>query len=332
MNTRKVAILGTAKYLPQDCISSDEMDERLGVRSGWVLKKTDIKQRYFATNETSSQMGAKAAAAALQSAGLTIEDIDCLVCTSGTFEQPIPSTATLIQREMGHGLSGIPSFDINSTCLSFVTGLDVISYMIAAGKYKKVLLVSTEIASKGLNWEHKESAALFGDGAAAVIVGRSEPGSRSQIISSLMETYGDGAHLSEIRGGGTRIPPSAFNEQTEKDFLFDMDGPGIYRMASRYLPAFVNRLLKSANTEMKDIRLVIPHQGSAMAVRLLSRKLGISKEQLMYNTVDHGNTVAASIPMGLHEAIKQKRIERGDRVLLLGTSAGLSLGGIVLDY
>lgn len=255
-----------------------------------------------------------------------------MVCTSGTFEQPIPATATLIQREMGYGLSGVPSFDINSTCLSFVTGLDVISYMIAAGRYEKVLLVSTEIASKGLNWDHKESAALFGDGAAAVVVGSAEEGSNSKIVCSLMETYGEGAHLSEIRGGGTKMHASEFSEQTEKEFLFDMDGLGIYRLTSKLMPDFVDRLLKLAGIQMKDIQLVVPHQGSAMAVRLLSRKLGISKKQLMYITSDHGNTIAASIPMGLHEAIRQHRIKRGDRILLLGTSAGMSLGGIVLDY
>ncbi len=332
MQLRNVSILGTGKYLPQTCVTSDEMDIKLNVKPGWVLKKTDVKKRYFAIHETASEMGAKAALAALQASNLTFEDIDCLVCTSGTSEQIIPCTAALIQRAMGQGYSGKPAFDINSTCLSFITGLDVISYMIDAGRYHRVLLISTEIASVGLNWEHKESAALFGDGAVAVVVGRTASNSKSHIICSAMETYGDGATLSEIRGGGTKQPSQEYSLATKADYSFHMNGKGIFRMASKLMPAFVDRLMTSSNTRMADIQLVIPHQGSAMAVRILSRKLGISDDQLMFITPDHGNTIAASIPMGLHEAIIQKRIHRGDRILMLGTSAGLSLGGIIFEY
>lgn len=332
MKHRNVSIYGTGKYLPQNLVTSDEIDRKLGVRPGWTLKKTNVKERYFAGHETASQMGAKAAAAALQAANLTFEDIDCLICTSGTSEQPIPCTAALIQYEMGQGHSGIPAFDINTTCLSFVAGLDVVSYMLDAGRYRKVLLVSSEIASIGLNWADKESAALFGDGAVALVVGQSEAGSSSKIIYSALETYGDGARLSEIRGGGSKLHAREHSTRTEKEYLFRMDGTGIFRMASKLMPSFVDRLMTGAGLRMQDMDLIIPHQGSAMAVRLLGRKLGIADHQLMSITHNHGNTIAASIPMGLHEAIVQGRIQRGDRVLLLGTSAGLSLGGIILDY
>ncbi|MBN2983694.1 MULTISPECIES: beta-ketoacyl-ACP synthase III [Cohnella] len=332
MNERHVSILGTGKYLPQTCVTSEEMDARLGVKPGWTLKKTNVAKRYFAGEETASRMGAKAAAAALEAAGLSFRDIDCLVCTSGTSEQPIPCTAALIQYEMGHGRSGTPAFDINSTCLSFVAGLDVVSYMIEAGRYRNVLLVSSEISSAGLNWDQKESAALFGDGAVAVVVGRAAEGGTSRIVHAAMETYADGARLSEIRGGGSRLHALKQADASAGDYLFDMDGPAIFRMTSKLMPPFVERFMAAAGTRLQDMKLIVPHQGSAMAVRLLSRKLGIADEQLMSITAEHGNTIAASIPMGLHEAIAQKRIRRGDRVLLLGTSAGLSLGGMILDY
>lgn len=133
-------------------------------------QKTDVARRYFVESETAAEMGAKAAAEALENAGLRFSDIDCLVCTSGTMQQPIPCTAAFIQKAMGQEQSGVPAFDINSTCLSFVTGLNVMSYMVHAGRYRRVLLVATEIASKGLSWSNKESAALFGDGAAAVVL------------------------------------------------------------------------------------------------------------------------------------------------------------------
>lgn len=178
MQHRRVKILGTGKHLPEKIVTDEELDERLGVPSGWVSKVTGVGMRHYVSGgETSSMMGARAAEAALKAAGLGFSDIDCLVCTSGTKEQPLPSTAVLIQRAMGQEDSGVPAFDLDSTCLSFVTGLDVMSYMVAAGRYRHVLLVSSEIASVGLNWAEKESAALFGDGAAAAVIGPAEEGS-----------------------------------------------------------------------------------------------------------------------------------------------------------
>ncbi|WP_079912053.1 beta-ketoacyl-ACP synthase III [Paenibacillus sp. 32352] len=330
MQSRNIKITGTGKYLPKRVVTAEEMDEMLGVPAGWVQKKSDVKRRHFVEDETASQMGAIAAREALRQAGMQFTDIDCLVCASGTMEQPIPSTASLIQRALGQEWSGVPAFDINSTCLSFLTGLDVMSYMVTAGRYRRVLLVSTEIASLGLNWSHKESAALFGDGAAAVLIEAAEEREGSRILCSAMKTYSSGAHLSQIRGGGTGA--HALSGQEEEAFLFEMDGPGIYKMASRILPGFAASLLQEAGCSMKDIQVVVPHQGSAMAMRLISRKLNISQEQLMFITPTHGNTIAASIPMGLHEAIREGRITRGSRVMLLGTSAGLSVGGMILDY
>ncbi|MBP1993224.1 beta-ketoacyl-ACP synthase III [Paenibacillus eucommiae] len=332
MFIRKVKIAGTGIGLPKTKISDREMDHRLGLREGWVRKKSSVVSRYFIEHETASQLGAKAAYAALEAAGLTFKDMDCLVCASGTMEQPIPCTASLIQEAMGEGESGVPSFDINSTCLSFVTGLDVMSYMVDAGRYRRVLLVSTEVASKGLNWKQKESAALFGDGAAAAVIEQAGARESSRILHAAMETYSVGARLSEIRGGGSRLHASEYSEERADDYLFDMQGEAIFRMASKLLPGFLNKILEATGTDIRDFKLVIPHQGSALAMKLLSRKLGISEEQLMFTTPEYGNTIASSIPIGLHEAIRQQRIERGDRVLLLGTSAGLSLGGVVLDY
>ncbi|WP_010277454.1 beta-ketoacyl-ACP synthase III [Paenibacillus senegalensis] len=330
--TRQVKILGTGKYMPKAVVTAAEMDKKLGQPPGWSEKISDVRLRHFVDGETASYMGAQAAKAALLQAGLEWKDIDCIVCASGTMEQPIPCNAALMQRELGTAAAGIPAFDINTTCLSFLTGLDVLSYMIAAGRYRHVMLVSSEIASLGLNWSNKESAVLFGDGAAAAVIAPSEEGEGSRILCSRMETYAEGAAWSEIRGGGTKLPATRYNLSNEADYLFHMDGRAIFKLASRLLPDFVQALLQPSGFRLADIRLVIPHQGSAAAMRLILRKLRIAEEQLMYITPNHGNTIAASIPMGLHEAISTRRIERGDLVLLLGTSAGLSLGGLLLEY
>lgn len=332
MHIRQVKITGTGRYLPGGGVAAEEIDRRLGVEPGWVMRKTSVANRHFVGEETASQMGAQAARDALEVAGLRFSDIDCLVCASGTMQQPIPCTAALIQEELGEQESGVPCFDVNATCLSFVTALDLMSYLIDAGRYRRILIVSTEIASKGLNWSDKESAALFGDGAAAAVVERSSEHESSRILHAEMTTHSGGAHHSEIRGGGSGLPASLYEEDRAADYLFSMDGEGIFRQASRLLPDFMNRLLGGAGLTMSDFKLVVPHQGSVMAMRLLQRKLGISEEQMLYIAPHYGNVIAASIPLGLDMAVREGRLERGDKVLLVGTSAGLSLGGVALIY
>ncbi len=327
---RRVKILATGKYLPKQQVTDREIELRLGLTEGWVAKKSGVLIRHFVDGETASMMGAFAAKDALVAAGLSIGDIDCIISTSSIPEQGIPCTAALIQQHLGAGDSGIPAFDINSTCLSFVTGLDTISYSIAAGRYDRVLLVASEVTT-GLNWNDKESCTLFGDGAAAVIVAKSADLESSHILSSRMETYGKGAHLTECQGAGNKYHPQDYADRLES-LLFRMDGRGVYRLALELLPSFVERLLAPTGLKIADLQMVIPHQASLMAMHLLCKQLGIPEQKLMVIAHNHGNTMAASIPMALHEAIVQSKIQRGDRVMLLGTSAGFSLGGILLEY
>jgi 3-oxoacyl-[acyl-carrier-protein] synthase III len=335
VQTRKIKILGTGKYLPKNTLSAADVAQRLGIETAWVEQHTGVMTRHFVENETASQMGAFAAQAALEDARLTFADIDCLICASGTMEQPIPCTATLIQQAMGETHSGIPAFDVNSTCLSFLAGLDVISYMVAAGRYRRVLIVSTEIASAGLDWDDKESSSLFGDGAAAVVIGPSGAEESSRIVCSNIQTYSHGANFSEIAGGGTRHHATGFHGrdgQNLKRYLFAMDGKKLFKLSAKVLPDFYQKLLAEAKVRTDDLKLVIPHQASRTACTLIRKRLNIPESKFFMTVQNHGNTIAASIPMGLHEAIRQGHLERGDRFMLLGTSAGFSVGGMILEY
>lgn len=328
---RNVKIIGTGKYLPNRKVYAHELDELMGVKEGWVEQKSGVAIRSFVDNETASEMAANAAAEAIIAAGIHKEEIDCIVSVSGTMEQPIPCNAALVQKQLGLGESSIPCFDINSTCLSFVTGFDTISYLIHSGRYKNVLLVSSEIASVGLNWKAKENAILFGDGAAAAILAKTPDNELSKVLAGHMETFSEGAHYTEIRGGGTKVHPNN-SHASESDFLFDMNGKSIFKLSSRKIGAFMEKLLAASNSTMDEIDLVVPHQASGMAMRILRKKLGIEEAKFMDIIHNHGNTIASSIPMALHEAIVQNRIGRGNKIMLLGTSAGLSIGGIVFEY
>ena len=340
MQQRFVKLRSTGKYLPKRKVTAQELAQDIGVSQAWIEKKSGVQVRYFVEDETVSQMGLYAAQEALATANLLPQDLDCIVCASTLPEQGIPSTAVLLQRHLGLGNSGIPAFDINATCLSFLTALDTLSYLIEAGRYHRVLLVSSEIATLALNWSDYESCTLFGDGAAAVIVERSRASNEdnseasthlSSLLTSRIETYSDGADLSRCLGGGSKHPPKEYVTHPER-FVFEMNGRAIYRMASKLLPDFLQRLFEPIGLTMADMQMVIPHQASLMAMRLLSKQLEIPDEKLMVIAHNHGNTISASMPMALHEAIQQGKLKRGDRALLLGTAAGLALGGIVFEY
>lgn len=327
---RKVKILGTGSYVPTRVVKAEEIDALIGKAKGWSEKKSGVKQRYFVERETASYMAAKAVKSAIEDANLSLSDIDCIVSASGTNEQAIPCNAALIQKQLGLQDSGIPCFDFNSTCLSFVTALDIMSYAIDQKRFQHVLIVSSEISSVGLNWDQLESSILFGDGACAFILSQSD--TSSGIIASKMETYSEGAEFSEIRGGGTKIHPRNFSEKTVNDFLFDMDGRAIFKLSYKRLPGFLEGLFEQTRFSIKDMQMVIPHQASASAMKIIRKKLDVKEERFMSIIENYGNVIAASIPLAFHEALRLGKLKRGDLVLLLGTSAGLSIGGIVLEY
>lgn len=329
---RNIKIIASAKYLPNNIVTSEEMDKRLNVQSGWVADKVGVKNRHFVDDETSPSMGAIVLKEALFKAGINFNDLDCLVGTCGTPAQAIPCTASLIQEAIGELDSGVPCFDINSTCLSFVTAVDMLSYAMVSKKYHRVAFVASEVASVGLNYSEKESAALFGDGAACFIFEFDES-AQSGIIASHMETYSSGAHDAEILAGGSlKHPIKHKDKMSDTDFLFKMNGQKIFKLASSKLVSFCEKLFENLDYEMKDCDLVIPHQASPLALKLMCKKLEIPKDKFMVFIENCGNQIAASLPSGLHDAIESGSIKRGDTVCLLGTSAGLTIGAIVLKY
>lgn len=325
---RKIKILGTGVYLPQQCVETKALEGLTGFSESQMIAKTGVEKRHFANaQETASWMGAEAARRALNTAEISLNEIDLVLCTSGTMEMPIPSTASLIHRQLG--LSQIPAYDINSTCLSFVTGLDTISYLVDAGKYRNVLLVSTEIASVGLNMNDLESASLFGDGAAAVVIAPSE---ESGILGSSMETYSDGWDCCKIPGGGTGLHAENWKPENKQEYQFQMNGKKVFKLASQMLPRFVENLLQQCKCTLDELALVIPHQASLSAMSIIQRKLEVKPERFVNIIKECGNVIAASIPMALHHSIETGKLKRGDKAMLLGTSAGLSIGGLVFVY
>ena len=329
---RAVRITGTSREVPGKFLEGDVLDRKLGLRSGTLENMSGVRRRYFTDGENAAQLGARAARTALKKAGVDFDDIDLLLCVSGTADQLIPCNAALILQELDPRDRGVTCFDINSTCLSFVTGLDTISYAVAAGRYGRVLLVASELPSLGVNAQEPEAYSLFGDAAAAAVLAPAGPGENSRLLGARLETYPSGADHCQLYGGAGRLPAYHYNSVDPSRYLFHMDGKKIFRQASAVMPGFVERLLTVAGVSLRDIDLVVPHQASLTAMELLRRKLGISPEQLVCTLPDYGNNIAASMPLALDVAIEQGRLRRGHKVMLLGTSAGFSIGGLILEY
>jgi 3-oxoacyl-[acyl-carrier-protein] synthase-3 len=324
-------ILGTGAAQPVKRVSSLEIDQRIGQAPGWTQSHFLIASRGVASGgETSSSLGAAAAVQALAQAGCAAAQLDVIIGACAVMEQPIPGTACLIQRRLGLGGSGIPAFDVNATCLSFLLALDTVALGFAAGRWRRALIVAADIASAALDFRVPEAAVIFGDGAAAVVLeARPEAGDWG---AYRLETYGDDADACRLEAGGTRVRPHDDLPGFLDRAAFRMDGRRVFKATARRFSGFLARLLAQARLRADEIDLVIPHQASAAALEHFRRNFPHARKGIVDIFADHGNQVAASLPSALDAAIASGRLQRGDTALLIGSAAGISLGGAVLRY
>jgi 3-oxoacyl-[acyl-carrier-protein] synthase-3 len=329
---RPIRILGTGLARPQRQVASAEIDARLGLPPGTVQRRSGVRVRFVETERSASALAAEAARHALDAAGLTLDDIDAVVAASGSMDQAMPCNAALIHRELGIGERGVPAFDINASCLGFLAAIDTLSWAVLGGRFRRVLVAAADIASCALDWRELGASAIFGDGAGAAILAPANGAGDSALLASAFATYSDGAHLCEIPAGGSRHHPS----KTTGDYLalaqFRMDGPAVFKLVARHIDDFVASLLGAAGLARDEVTLLVPHQASHLALRHVTRQLGFGPERTIDIYATHGNQVSASLPSALHTAICSGRLRRGDTALLLGTGAGISLGGLVLRY
>jgi 3-oxoacyl-[acyl-carrier-protein] synthase-3 len=331
MDSVSLRIEAVGRYLPQQVVTAAEMDERLGVPDGWVLGKTGVAERRWVDGESLLDMAAAAVENALERTDVTLEDVDLLLYAAATPHQAIPDTAALLQRSLGLGSSGIKAFSVHSTCLSFLAALDIAASHIESGRHRTVLIAGAEIGSLGIDFHEPESAALLGDMATAVVVTATPEREGSRLRSFVFRTYGEGADLCRVEGGGANKHP-LFPSTKEEDNLFHMDGPKVFRMAHLLFPPVLDAALVEAAITKEDIEVVIPHQASLPAVRSIQRAFGIADEKVVINLDRYGNCLAASLPGAMYDAIALGMVERGDTVLIAGTGAGLSLAAAVLTW
>ncbi|MDR6918998.1 3-oxoacyl-[acyl-carrier-protein] synthase-3 [Pseudomonas sp. 3296] len=319
-------VIATGVALPPNRVTSASLDRSLNKPAGYVEKHSGISYRYHASdNASQAELAAAALHDTLDRHGIEAASVDLLISASAISVQALPCTAVHILKVSRLTL-GTPGFDINNSCVSFISALQVAAALLNAGTYRRIAIVSADLASRGINWGDEESSLILGDGAACTIVEQGD--GNSGILGSLVETYPSGSELCEIQAGGTRRNPRA--GMTDSDFLFHMRGKQLFRQASALIEDYFARLLAASGLTLAQIATVVPHQASHLSLEHMRRRLKISPSVLVDIYRHHGNQVAASIPTALHAAVVGGQYKRGEPVMLIGTAAGLSLAGMVL--
>lgn len=322
---KNIVIKGTGKSLPDNLVTAEMIDKKLNLKKGETFKITGLQERHFLGSQPIEELVIEATNQALFNANLKLEDIDCIISSNASMQQMLPYDAAGIHKILNLR-SNISSFDINMTCLSALRALEISSNLLDS--YPTILIISCEVPSVAQNWDNLRTAGIFSDGCSAMIVQKSSKGG---ILVSNFETHPEGFEHCQVRGGGVKNSPNEYPGDYKEVGSFEMNGKKLFKLTLSVLPDFIHNTLKSENLSLKDIDWVVPHQASQASIKHMTRILKIDKEKLIDIFVNHGNQVAASIPTALHELLTTRNVKSGDKVMMIGTSAGLGLGIVVLE-
>ncbi|MFA9438506.1 beta-ketoacyl-ACP synthase III [Uliginosibacterium sp. sgz301328] len=315
-------IAGTGGYVPGAPVSNDDLVARgINTSDAWIIERTGIRQRYIADGETTSQLSIKAAQRALEAAGCSAADIDLVVLATTTPDMTFPSTACLVQAELGVP-AGATAFDVQAVCSGFVYALTIADKFIRSGSHKRALVIGAETMSRLIDWNDRSTCVLFGDGAGAVVL---EASDQAGILSSAL--HADGSHSNILYASGA----ISAGQIAGSPFLY-MDGQSVFKLAVRLLSDVAIEVLEQANMPQADLDWFIPHQANIRIMNSVAKRLELPAAKVVVTVDQHGNTSAASVPLALDAAIRDGRIQRGQSVLLQGVGGGFTWGAVLVRY
>ena len=314
-------IIATGSYLPEKVLTNDDLSKIVDTSDEWIRTRSGIRSRHIAADgEETSDLAVMAATRALAAAGLNATDIDLLVVATTTPDVIFPSTACIVQDKLG--AKNAAAFDIQAVCSGFVYALSVVDKMVASGQYKHALIIGAEIYSRILNWKDRATCVLFGDGAGAVVLTRSQtPG----ILATKL--HADGSRRAILN-----VPGHVRNGVVYGDPHVHMDGPAVFKMAVQVMADVCNETLAMANMSASDIDWLVPHQANVRIIDATGKKLGIAAEKTIVTVQGQGNTSAASIPLALDTAVRDGRIKAGHVVQTVGVGGGFTWGSALIRW
>lgn len=286
----------------------------------WITTRTGIKERRIVTDQTTSDLAVLAGKVALEHAGVKPEAIDMVIVATITPDMAFPATACLVQDRLGCARAG--AFDLSAGCSGFVYALDVASHMVRSGTYRNVLVIGADTLSRITDFTDRSTCVLFGDGAGAAVVGRTEG-------RGVMATYlgADGG-----QGMSLYLPRETADGLSHRDGYIHMEGSDVFKFAVRIMGDAALEVLRRAEVAADDVDLFIPHQANIRIIDAAAKRLGLASDRIFVNVQKYGNTSAASIPIAMAEAYEQGRLDRGDILTLVGFGAGLTWGAATLEW
>lgn len=311
-------IIGTGHYLPENVVTNYDLEKKIETNHDWIVERTGIHQRYIASEgETATSFGANAARSALENAGIDATDIDLIVVATSTPDKVYPSTATLIQAELGN--QGAPAFDVTAACSGFIYALSVADNFIKAGSAKRALIIGTEVYSRLLDWNDRATCVLFGDGAAAIILEASEePGVLSTHIHS------DGRHADLLH------VDRPYTDDVDGNPYVQMKGSDVFKHAVSKLHEIVAETLAKNEINAEQVDWLIPHQANLRIINATAKKMGLDSSKIIITVDQHANTSAASIPLALDAARRDGRVKEGQLILLEAFGGGFTWGSALI--
>ena len=324
---RNVKIIGTGSYLPERILSNKELEQMVSTDSAWIENNLGIKERRIAaTNESTSDLAAKAAVNAIKDANLTVEDIDLIIVATATPDRLAPSTAAIVQDKIC--AYNAVAFDISAVCSGFLYGMSVATQFIASGVYDNIVVVGADTFSKITDWKRRD-AVFFGDGAGAAVFSN---GSENEgFLSMRLYTDGRGKFNFTIPAGGSEIPASA--DSIEKGLhYFQMNGRAVYETGTEVLPKAINQVLSDTGLTVSDIDFMIPHQPSIKILQKTAEIIGLDWEKVMTNMDRYANTSGGTIPILLDEVNKSGKLKKGDNILFAAVGSGWTYGAAIIKW
>jgi 3-oxoacyl-[acyl-carrier-protein] synthase-3 len=324
-----VIITGTGSFVPPKVVTNDDMAQIVETSDEWIRSRSGISERRFASEkETTSGMAAAAAEKALEAAGIERSEIDLIIVATMTPDMPFPSTACLVQSQLG--LGQITAFDIQAACSGFVYALSTASNLLRSGAYKKALVIGAEKMSSILDFEDRTTCVLFGDAASAVVLEASDVPDVG-LLGSLTGADGSNPELLYQPGGGSACPASHESIEARQHYI-KMNGKEIFKLAVRVMGQVSTDILERHGYRTEQVNLVIPHQANMRIIDSLAKRIDLPMGRFHNNLDRFGNTSAASVGLALDEAFRKNRIQSGDLVLLVAFGAGLTWGSTLIKW
>ena len=331
--TQGIRIRGIGRYVPEMIATNEDFTKIVETSDEWITQRTGIKTRHITNGEPTYYLGAMAAKEAVADAGIDPSEIDLIITTTVTSDFYTPSTACIIQRELG--AIGCMAFDINAACAGFAYAVDMAKrYLHSGSDVKTVLVVATEELSKFTDYTDRSSCVLFGDGAGAFVLEKCD----GTVYSNYLGADGNGADKVVARALRAE---NAFRTRTEdvdmkmpqtKEHYFYQDGKEVYKFATKALPNAVERACERAGILPSELDAIVPHQANIRIIETAAKHLGLPMEKFPMYIDRYGNTSSASIPLAFYDAVKDGKIKRGDKVCLVGFGGGLTYGAVVFEY